>query len=142
MFSKQLLDEMGLLNLKHKHSISVDVANIDNDTENETAALNPQSEERSDNHSEEQAGTNQQTNLDKNEFRLLVKMLQAIDHDCVYDNISYDGKFATYKLPKRTLVFKDINLPDDDITMNLCSLSDLITNPKLKRPVWEKLKTL
>jgi len=80
--------------------------------------------------------------LDKNEFRLLVKMLQAIGHECTYDHINYDGQTVTYKHPIKTLVFNDINLADTQQTMNLSSLSDLLTHDQFKRPVWEKLKSL
>jgi|GEM_PF-1316006 len=80
--------------------------------------------------------------LDKNEFRLLVKMLQAIGHECTYDNIQFDGQTVTYHHPKKTLVFNDITQADNDQTVNLSSLKDLLQNKTLKRPVWEKLKAL
>ena len=80
--------------------------------------------------------------LDKSEFRLLVKMLHAIDHECTYDHISFDGHTVTYQHPKKTLVFNDITLPDTQQLLNLSSLSDLLSDPALKRPVWEKLKSL
>lgn len=80
--------------------------------------------------------------FDKNEFRLLVKMLQAINHDCQYDLLKHEAGKVTYHYPNKTLVFDDINAPDSEQVMNLCSLTDLLHNPALKRPVWEKLKTL
>lgn len=80
--------------------------------------------------------------LDKNEFRLMVKMLQAINHDCIYENIQYDGKTVIYKHPIKTLVFADITLTDEGEMMHLSSLQDLLADESLKRPTWEKLKTL
>ncbi len=83
-----------------------------------------------------------QPKLDKNEFRLLVKMLQAINHACQFDAIEYDGQVVRYQHPKKTLVFDDINAPDNNQVMNLSSLADILKYPETKRPVWEKLKTL
>ncbi len=80
--------------------------------------------------------------LEKNEFRLLVKILQAIDHECVFDNIIHKSGQVIYQHPKKVLVFGDINTEDDQHTMYLSGLSDMNKNPKLKRAVWEKLKTL
>ena len=80
--------------------------------------------------------------IDKNEFRLLVKMLKAINIDCQFDHIEYHHNCVKYHLPNITLVFDDIALTDDSKTMHLCSLKDLLLKPELKRPVWEKLKTL
>lgn len=80
--------------------------------------------------------------LEKNEFRLLVKILQAIGHDCVFDKIVHKSGQVIYHHPKKALVFDDINTVDDKQTMHLSSLKDMNSNPKLKRAVWEKLKTL
>ncbi len=80
--------------------------------------------------------------LDKNELRLLVKILQAIGHDCDYQAIQLNGHIHEYQHPTKTLRFDDVNLPDDDAIMHLAPLSAMIQQPQLKRPVWEKLKTL
>lgn len=80
--------------------------------------------------------------LEKNELRLLVKILQSIGHECDYQAIKSDGDIHEYQHPAKTLRFDDVNLPDDDSTMHLAPLSAMIQQPQLKRPVWEKLKTL
>jgi hypothetical protein len=86
--------------------------------------------------------TEQPPQLDKHEFRLLVNMLKAIGHECQYDHIRYDGHEVRYQLDQLTLVFNDLHATDDDEHLNLASLADIIKNPQLKRPVWEKLKTI
>ena len=129
MFSNRLIDELGLLRLVSKQ---VHQAQRNNETPQSNQAVSavvdpePEATEK----------------LDKNEFRLLVKMLQAINHECQYDHIDYDGSMVKYRLHNKTLIFNDINQTDDANTMNLSSLHDLINQPELKRPVWEKLKTL
>lgn len=120
MLNEQLINELGLMHLRHKNSIS--------DAEPQAEPAPPAAQT--------------QPKLDKNEFRLLVKMLQAINHDCQYDAIAYDGQVVKYQHPKKTLVFQDINLPDNQQVMNLSSLADILKYPETKRPVWEKLKTL
>ena len=125
MLSNKLIDELGLLRLVSKqqainHKETADTVEVVEQVTTETTA----------------------PKLDKHEFRLLVKMLQAINHDCQYDHLEYDGTSVKYHLADRTLVFHDINQPDDKQTMNLSSLTDIINNPNLKRPVWEKLKKL
>jgi hypothetical protein len=125
MLSDKLIDELGLLRLVSKQQ----AINHKETTETVEAV--------------EQAPTETTApKLDKHEFRLLVKMLQAINHDCQYDHLEYDGTTVKYHLADRTLVFHDINQPDDKQTINLSSLTDIINNPNLKRPVWEKLKQL
>ncbi len=141
MYSQELLDEMGLLNLKHKNSPTGSIERTNQPSEPQmatmktTAAIDVTKEKI-------ETPVDESPKLDKNEFRLLVKMLQAIGHECVFDNMSYDGHTVSYQLPNTTLLFNDIDLPDDAKTMNLCSLSELLIKPELKRPVWEKLKTL
>lgn len=125
MLSNKLIDELGLLRLVPKHQAS----NHKEKTETVEA-------------SEQITPETTAPKLDKHEFRLLVKMLQAINHDCQYDHLEYDGTTVKYHLPNKTLVFNDINHADDAQTMNLSSLTEIINNPNLKRPVWEKLKTL
>ncbi len=131
MLSDRLINELGLLKLQSKHcthnssEILADLKTVPDlgiapPTDNKPA----------------------EAKMDKSEFRLLVKMLQAIGHQCQYDNIIIDGNKVTYQHPLKSLVFDDINLADDPKTMNLSRLAELITNDQLKRPVWEKLKTL
>ena len=80
--------------------------------------------------------------IDKNEFRLLVNILQAIKHDCQYELIEQQDHHIIYNHPKKKLIFSEINQPDSSEVMHLSSLKDLLDKPQLKRPVWEKLKTL
>lgn len=80
--------------------------------------------------------------LEKNEFRLLVKILQAIGHECIFDRISYKNGVVHYAHPKKNLVFGDISVQDDPQTLNLSSLKDMNEYTALKRAVWEKLKSL
>jgi hypothetical protein len=127
MLSNKLIDELGLLRLRHKRTPVLDAVVT------QTADSPPEKVAKE---------IPQTAKLDKHEFRLLVKMLQAIDHDCQYDHMQYDGTVVKYQLPSITLVFGDINLPDSEETINLASLADIIANPSLKRPVWEKLKQL
>ena len=80
--------------------------------------------------------------LEKDELRLLVKILQAIGHECVHSSIIEAHGEIHYLHPNKTLVFSNLEKPDDQQFMYLAKLSDIITQPQLKRPVWEKLKTL
>ncbi|MCF6300089.1 MAG: hypothetical protein L3J52_03065 [Proteobacteria bacterium] len=80
--------------------------------------------------------------IGKAEFRLLVKMLQAIGHDCQHDNITNKGDHIIYQHPAKTLIFKDHTLTDNTTTMYLASLTNMLEQPELKRPVWNKLKLL
>ncbi|TDR20776.1 hypothetical protein [Marinicella litoralis] len=141
MFSNQLIEELGLLKLvvkNNQHEVSQQT--IDVVVEVETGSA-----EKASHTDKVELETHHEPiheKLDKNEFRLLVNMLKAIEHDCQYDFIEYDGQSVKYKLPSMTLVFADINQADDHSTMNLSSLKDILSQPELKRPVWEKLKTL
>ncbi len=133
MFTERLINELGLLKLQAKNSSK------------QTATLTAPKSDSTKADTEQRTPTKPDMDvvkLDKNEFRLLVKMLQAIKHDCVYDQIHFDGQVVSYEHPKKTLVFNDINLADSDQIMNLSSLKDLINEPALKRPVWEKLKQI
>ncbi len=138
MYSISLIKELDLLCLKQKQTNNSTTTPIQKSTQEQilkqVSAATSSSEKR--------AQVSEQKKLDKNEFRLLVKMLKAINHDCVYDAINYDGRTVTYQYSNKTLVFGDITIPDTNQTINLSSLSDLLTNNQLKRPVWEKLKTL
>jgi len=129
MFSERLINELGLLSLRLKqptphnaHDLLDTLSSSIDEEPPATQAAAPK--------------------LDKHEFRLLVKMLQAIGHECQFDAMTYDGTIVTYQHPKRTLVFDDIKRPDDAQTMHLSRLSDLLADERHKRPVWEKLKTL
>jgi len=139
MISNQLFKELGLLNLVSKqHSAQPTAVTTEPQNTAEVATIHTEVEAKN----SVQSIKNQAEKIDKNEFRLLVKMLQAINHECQYDHIEYDGKVVKYKLPSNTLVFHDIKTPDHDQTINLSSLADLLSDPSLKRPVWEKLKKL
>ena len=133
MLTDRLIDAMGLLKLQTKGSHQ---SNQDEQDKAETATATPAAVTTA------KPDKMDVVKLDKSEFRLLVKMLQAIDHECTYDHISFDGHTVTYQHPKKTLVFNDITLPDSQQILNLSSLSDLLSDPALKRPVWEKLKSL
>lgn len=80
--------------------------------------------------------------IDKQQLRLLVKILQAIGHHCEYQNISMHGSAIHYQHPSKTLIFDSLSKTDDQAKMHLASLAEMLTKPQLKRPVWEKLKTL
>lgn len=133
MLTDRLIDAMGLLKLQAKGSHQ---PNQDEQDKAETATATPAAVTTA------KPDKMDVVKLDKSEFRLLVKMLQAIDHECTYDHINFDGHTVTYQHPKKTLVFNDITLPDSQQILNLSSLSDLLSDPALKRPVWEKLKSL
>lgn len=100
----------------------------------------------------ENQGTLQQTNqkqhtpdviLNKNQFRLLVKMLQAIDHQFDQNQLSHIGKnIIRYSMTNKVLIFDDVHNPDTNNEIHLSNLDDMISQPQLKRPVWEKLKKL
>ncbi|VAW45973.1 hypothetical protein MNBD_GAMMA02-284 [hydrothermal vent metagenome] len=140
MLTDRLITEIGLLKLQAKNlntSPSSPQQPHEPATIQAESAIEPQQPVKAvaDNRMDE-------VKLDKNEFRLLVKMLQAIGHQCTYDHINYDGHTVTYQHPKKTLVFNDITLADTNQSINLSSLSDLLSNDQLKRPVWEKLKEL
>lgn len=129
MFTDRLIHQLGLLPLRLKqptphnaHELLDSLNDVTEATVNTAPAEPPK--------------------LDKNEFRLLVKMLQAIGHECQYDAMTYDGTVVTYQHPHKSLVFDDIKRADTDQVMNLSRLSDLLLDEALKRPVWEKLKTL
>lgn len=142
MFASKLIDELGLLNLvvkrdkPEKTSDPIESPPTDNQCTKPTVTT-PVNEPIA-----VASSTNNSEKIDKNEFRLLVKMLQAINHECQFDHIECDGKTIKYNLPSTTLVFHDINIPDNKNTINLSSLADLISDPSLKRPVWEKLKAI
>ena len=134
--SERLINSLGLIPMRSKGSPVVDnpgpPANPITNTDDQRQAPSTQTV----------AEPVHPPQLDKHEFRLLVNMLKAIDHECQYDHMQYDGVEVRYQLGPLTLVFNDLNAPDDHKHMNLASLADIIQNPELKRPVWEKLKTL
>ncbi len=127
MYSESLMQALGLLNLQHK-------SQVHNEPTQQVVSTSIKAADST--------SSDAIPKLDKNEFRLLVKMLQAIGHKCQFEDILYDGQYVQYKHPKTILYFKDISLPDSDSVINLSSLSDLLSNDSLKRPVWEKLKSL
>ncbi|WP_223787097.1 hypothetical protein [Marinicella meishanensis] len=129
MFSERLINELGLISLRLKQPVPHNAHDLLDRLSDETPTAS-------------ETATETAPKLDKNEFRLLVKMLQAIGHDCQYDAMTYDGSVVTYQHPKKTLVFDDIKRADDAQIMNLTRLADLLLDDSLKRPVWEKLKSL
>ena len=141
MLTDRLINEMGLLKLQAKNKLTSNdnTAHVAKTTINDSAQT-----EKSEAQQEQPDPSNEmkEVKLDKNEFRLLVKMLQAIGHECVYDNIGYDNQIVTYKYKEKSLIFNNINHQDTDSLMNLSQLGDLITDTSLKRANWEKLKTL
>ena len=146
MLTDRLINEMGLLKLRAKAfdnttEVSPEPKDIQalSRLESQPAIRNTANQHDSPTGSDQ---ANDQVQLDKDQFRLLVKMLQAIGHDCTFDQISHDGQTVVYQHPRKTLVFNDINLADTKQIINLSSLSDLLSKPELKRPVWEKLKTI
>src|SRR5690554_3494497 len=126
---KQLASALGLLNLVHKQNLVSD----SNDKSLET--------NQSDSIQAEPAVPIKHE-LDKEELRLLVKMLKAIGHTCEHKRISIQNNITHYLLGKTTLIFDGVNHKDSPSTLHLSPLSDMQTNPDLKRPTWEKLKTL
>ena len=136
MFTERLINELGLLKLHVKSSdTTVDITPTENLSHiQDKKPVEPTSTVNNRN--------TEEVKLDKNEFRLLIKMLQAIGHECTYDHISLDGDAVKYQHPKTNLVFKSIDFPDTKDTMNLSSLKDILDDSSLKRAVWEKLKTL
>ena len=139
MHANKWINELGLLNLVSKqHNIEKSTGSIDH----KPVVAEPQKQTASAVEELVNSTENQFEKIDKSEFRLLVKMLHAINHECQYDHIEYNGTKVKYKLPSTTLVFHDIEIIDDDRTINLSSLADLLSNPNLKRPVWEKLKSI
>ncbi len=80
--------------------------------------------------------------LEKNEYRLLAKMLAAINHQLNPEKLSLEKNIVLYQHPNKTLIFDDVNIEDDNQLMHLTPLTTMIQQPQLKRPVWEKLKTL
>ena len=137
MLTERLINEIGLLKLQLKSA-----ANSNN---NQPAAKQGQAARLQANQppaKPHKQNTAKVVKLGKDEFRLLVKMLQAIGHECSFDQIQYDGHTVTYQHPKKTLVFNDISLDDNKQIINLSSLKNILADDTLKRPVWEKLKTL
>ena len=80
--------------------------------------------------------------LNKDEFRLLVKMLQAVNHELQADLLRLENNVLTYPMALKTLIFDDVNKPDTEDQLHLASLKLLLNDPAVKRPVWEKLKSL
>ncbi|KAA3650973.1 MAG: hypothetical protein DWP95_00895, partial [Proteobacteria bacterium] len=80
--------------------------------------------------------------LDKEELRLLVKILKAIGHTCEHQNISIKQGISHYQLHDTTLIFDDVSTADTQQTIHLSPLSRMLKDPNQKRPTWEKLKAL
>ena len=136
LYSERLVDALGLIPMQAK----ANEPNVDQPSAQSTgvdAPVTPAKTEPS-----EPAPTSQSIHIEKNEYRLLIKMLQAIDHDCEFKRISQVFGGYAYQHPNIELRFTGLDAPDSQDTMHLATLSDLIAQPALKRPVWEKLKTL
>ena len=80
--------------------------------------------------------------LNKEELRLLVKILKAIGHTCEHRHIRLKDGITHYQFNNITLVFDDVHKADEDRIMHLSPLSLMLKDPGAKRPTWEKLKTL
>lgn len=115
----QLADELGLL-----HFLSKDQSHTPEQSTQNVVETMPQPQ------------------IDKNEFRLLAKMLDAIQHKMDSSLLSIKNGVTLYDHPNKQLIFDDVNKSDTDQAMHLAPLSAMIQQPQLKRPVWEKLKTL
>ena len=134
MFTERLTEHLGLINLQLKGATPkplekpmAESAVAVHDAETDTPAVTTADEP---------------PQLDKAEFRSLVNMLKAINHECQYENLTYQDDHWVYQFGDKQLVFKQLDSPDDAKQLHLCTLSELISQPELKRPVWEKLKTL
>ena len=130
MFTDRLTEHLGLINWQLKGTSQQQIAKApiavtEAEPKSSTAATNDEPPQ-----------------LDKSEFRLLVNMLKAINHDCQYENLTYQDDNWVYQFGDKQLIFKQLDTPDNAKQMHLCTLSMLISQPELKRPVWEKLKTL
>lgn len=80
--------------------------------------------------------------LNKEELRLLVKILKAIGHSCEHQHINIRDGVTHYQFNGTSLVFDDVNKSDHDRIMHLSPLSLMLKDPNQKRPTWEKLKAL
>jgi len=80
--------------------------------------------------------------LNKEEMRLLVKILKAIGHTCEHQYITIQQGITHYQLNNTTLIFDDVSQSDETQTIHLSPLSTMLKDPNQKRPTWEKLKAL
>jgi hypothetical protein len=123
----QLADELGLLKLVRKDAVSGHSANrqaSDSPSDTVTSQSNPEN------------------NLNKEEIRLLVKILKAMGHTCEHQHITIQQGITHYNFNGTTLVFDDVNKADENAVIHLSPLSTMLNDPSQKRPTWEKLKTL
>ncbi|MCX7544110.1 hypothetical protein [Marinicella gelatinilytica] len=124
---KQLADELGILPLRHKHSVLTQKPST---KQPETATqAKPDKPHKKD-------------VLNKEELRLLVKILKAIGHTCEHQNIKIIDGITRYQLNDITLIFDDVNTADTSTERHLSPLSHMLKDPEQKRPTWEKLKNL
>ncbi|GAA4818042.1 hypothetical protein GCM10011365_12050 [Marinicella pacifica] len=80
--------------------------------------------------------------LNKEELRLLVKILKAIGHTCEHPNIRIQNGITSYTLNQITLIFDGVNKTDEHNVLHLSSLKQMLEDPAEKRPTWEKLKSI
>ena len=120
-----LLKHLDILPLIHKRSLQV----TDQSSPTSDQPTKPKAEE-------------QEQNLNKEELRLLVKILKAIGHTCEHQHIRIQDGITHYQFNGTTLVFDDVNKTDQDRIMHLSPLSLMLKDPNQKRPTWEKLKAL
>ncbi len=126
---KQLASALGLLNLVHKQNIA---DNPDAISAEVIQKEPPQADSK----------PVEKNVLNKEELRLLVKILKAVGHTCEHNRISIESGITHYQLAQTTLIFDDVNHKDTSSVLHLSPLTEMQTNPDLKRPTWEKLKAL
>ncbi len=124
---KQLAEELGILPLVRKH-VDATPSHPDKTPRTKVTSKAPQK--------------NAKENLNKEELRLLVKILKAIGHTCEHRHIRIQDGITRYQFNDTTLIFDDVSKADNQKTMHLSPLSLMLEDPNQKRPTWEKLKAL
>ena len=124
---KQLSEELGILNLVRKNT-QHNHTKITSDTDTQSIPAS--------------SSKKIELNLNKDEIRLLVKILKAIGHTCEHQNITVKNGITHYQYNHITLIFDDVKKPDENTVIHLSPLSTMLNDPSQKRPTWEKLKTL
>ena len=124
---KQLAEELGILPLVRKH-VDATPSHPDKTPKTKVTSKAPQK--------------NAKENLNKEELRLLVKILKAIGHTCEHQHIKIKDGITHYQLNHTSLIFDDVCKEDKDQIIHLSPLSLMLKDPEQKRPTWEKLKAL
>lgn len=122
---KQLAKELNILPLQRKQ-VGAHLAHLDTNQSNETKQIASKPKER----------------LNKEELRLLVKILKAIGHTCEHRHIHIQHGIISYTLNHMTLVFDGVDKTDEKHVLHLSPINQMLKDPAEKRPTWEKLKTL